>query len=96
MKKLISLIMAVLCIVSFVACGQSSDGLGEIKPSGERVTYSEVESFVSSRQESYLEKDMAKYEERKEQWFVVYLLYEEKALEEKSKKKKNSKKKKGE
>lgn len=86
MKKLISLIMAVLCIFSFVACGESSDGLGEIKPSGEKVTYSEVESFVSSRQESYLEKDMAKYEERKEQWFEVYLLYEEKALEEKSKK----------
>ena len=74
MKKLISLIMAVLCIFSFVACGESSDGLGEIKPSGEKVTYSEVESFVSSRQESYLEKDMAKYEERKEQWFEVNLI----------------------
>ncbi len=74
MKKLISLIMAVLCIFSFVACGENSDGLGEIKPSGEKVTYSEVESFVSSRQESYLEKDMAKYEERKEQWFEVNLI----------------------
>lgn len=75
MKKLISLIMAVLCIFSFVACGgTTSEGLTEIKPSGGGIELSELEEFLSARQQTHIEKDMAKYEERKEQWFEVNLI----------------------
>ncbi len=73
MKKIISLVLAVLCAISLVACGggKSTNVLSKIKPSGEKVSMDQAESFIVERQNAYLESDTAKLESLTEQWFKI-------------------------
>ena len=75
MKKLISLMIALVCILSFVACGGSgsSKTIRELEPSGEKIYAADMRRLVSKRQETYLEEDMAKYEEQSDKWFDVQM-----------------------
>lgn len=75
MKKLISLMIALVCILSFVACGGSgsSKAIRELEPSGEKIYAADMRRLVSKRQETYLEEDMAKYEEQSDKWFDVQI-----------------------
>ena len=73
MKKILSLILVVLCAVSLVACGggKSTNVLSKIKTSGEKVSMDQAESFIVERQNAYFESDREKLEALTEQWFKI-------------------------
>ena len=71
MKKLISLIIALVCMLSLFACegGGSSKTIRELKPSGEEIQAGDIRTMVVQRQVTYLEGDLVKAEEEKDRWF---------------------------
>ena len=73
MKKIISLVLAVLCAISLVACGggKSTNVLSKIKPSGEKVSIDQAGNYIIERQNAYLESDTAKLESLTEQWYKI-------------------------
>lgn len=73
MKKIISLVLAVLCAISLVACGggKSNNVLSKIKPSGEKVSIDQAGNYIIERQNAYLESDTAKLESLTEQWYKI-------------------------
>ena len=84
MKKILSLILVVLCAVSLVACGDkdSANVFKKLSPTGERVEASSVESFVENRENTYLESDIEKFENTSAQWFEVNIKYLQKSESE--------------
>ena len=73
MKKIISLVLAVLCAISLVACGggKSTNVLSKIKPIGEKVSIDQAGNYIIERQNAYLESDTAKLESLTEQWYKI-------------------------
>ncbi len=70
MKKLFSLIIALVCMLSLFACGGgSSKTIRELEPSGEEIQAGDMRTMVVQRQATYLEGDLAKAEEEKNRWF---------------------------
>ncbi len=71
MKKLISLIIALVCMLSLFACegGGSSKTIRELTPSGEEVQADDMRKAVAQRRATYLEADLAKAEEENDRWF---------------------------
>ncbi len=73
MKKIISLILVVLCAFSLVACGNGdSEGvLTKIKPSGTEVDSRQYEGLINERIYSNLVSDKAKLDNLGDQWFKI-------------------------
>ena len=72
MKKLISLLIALICSFSLFACGGNGDGsksIKEITPTGEKVYAKDFREYVYDRQDAYFESDMAK--SNTDKWFDV-------------------------
>ena len=71
MKKFISLIIALVCMLSLFACegGGVSKTIRELTPSGEEIQAEDMRTLVAERQETYFEEDLAKAEESKDKWF---------------------------
>ncbi|MBQ3495158.1 MAG: hypothetical protein IJA76_00510 [Clostridia bacterium] len=84
MKKIISFVLVILCMVSLVACGDkdSANVFKKLSPTGERVDVSSVESFVENRENTYLESDIEKFKNTSTQWFEVNVKYLQKSESE--------------
>ena len=78
MKKIISLILVVLCVFSLFACGDkdSSDVWSKLSHSGKKVDRIKALDYIEDREVSYAESDMAQLESLNAQWFNVDAKYQ--------------------
>ena len=82
MKKIIAIILVVLCAFSLVACGDkdnSTNVLKKLSPTGKRVEQTQAESFIEDRDKAYVESDMEKFENLSEQWLEINVKYVDKS-----------------
>lgn len=72
MKKLISLIIALVCMLSLFACGgNDASAIKEFELKGEKMERIELKNYVLDRQQEYLKKDMEKTGAGEDKWFDI-------------------------
>ena len=82
MKKIIAIILVVLCAFSLVACGDkdnSTNVLKKLSPTGKKVEKTQAVSFIEDRDNAYVESDMEKFENLSEQWLEINVKYVDKS-----------------
>ena len=80
MKKIIAIILVVLCAFSLVACGDkdnSTNVLEKLNPTGKRIDRIKALDRIEEREEDYSQSDKAKLENLNVQWFNVDAKYEQ-------------------
>ena len=72
MKKLLCLLLVLVCLLSLFACGgNDASAIKEFELKGEKMDRIELKNYVLDRQQEYLKKDMEKTGGGEDKWFDI-------------------------